>query len=489
MNLLNYFKQRSFKFGSFATLITVLVIVGMIIVNFVLYRVFDSYPLKLDLTTKQSYNISTKTIDFLKTIKNEVQISIIVDGTNLTEDTFSSDKTLNSAYQEIKQYAAYNHNIKIAFININANPAFAAQYAKESFAAGDILISSGSRYKKVNIQDFFDSTQDQTTGATTVTGNKTEQTMDSSLLFIASDNLPIITFTTGHSEQDSTEFQTLLKTNNYDVQTQNIATSDINSTVQTITVIAPKFDFTEAEIKKLDTFLINNNNYGKNVMVFFDAAQQTPLPNLEAFTKEWGIQAEQGTVYDTNGVSSFLPAAGTINADYSGSVPSGLATYIPYTMPLTLLFTTSGSRTTTSLIQTSDTSALWIQKSSAETFAASITDKKGPFTAMAVCTINGIDSTNNAVLTSNVIVSGSAQSVNYQAILTTSNVNNANVIIGIVNKIAGVKSSINIPSKSLLPVDPNISTDQQGTIILCLVLLPLLIIALGIVVWLRRRHR
>lgn len=487
MNISNYFKQRSFKYGSFATLITVLVIVGMIIINFVLYKVFDSYPLTLDLTTKQSYNISTQTKDFLKTIKNEAQISFIIDGTNLNEQSFTSDHTLNTAYQEIKQYAEYNHNIKISFVNVTKNPAFASQYEKEAFAAGDILLSSGSRYKKVSINDLFDTTQDQTTGATTVTGNKTEQTMDSALLYITSSTTPIITFTTGHSEQDSTDFQTLLKTNNFDVQIQNIGTSDIATQVQTIAIVAPKFDLTPTEVQKLDTFLNNNNNYGKNVMVFYDASQSS-LPNLEAFTKEWGIEAGKGIVYDTNGYSSLIPAAGTINTDYSGSTPANLQTFIPNTLPLNLLFDQSGNRKTNSLIQTSATSALWIQKSPTETFAASSTDTKGPFQAMALCTVSKND-TNGNLVSSNVVVSGSAQSITYQSILTTANLNNSNVIIGIINKIAGVKSSINVPSKSLTPATPNISTDQQGNIILLLVLLPVLILALGIVVWLRRRHK
>jgi ABC-2 type transport system permease protein len=502
MNISHFFKQRSFKYGSLATLITVLFIVAIFIVNFILYNVFNAYPLKLDLTTQQNYKISSQSIDFLKTINKDVVITIINDGTTFTEDFFEGNNNLETipngattknalkiALQSLKQYTTYNHKIKLTFLNVTKYPAFASQYPKETLNAGDIIVSAGSRYKKINAQELFVWSQDQTTGSSYISGSQTEQTIDTTLLIVTNNNTPIIAFTIGHSEKDSSEFQSLLKANNYDIKTQNLSTLDISSSISTIVIIAPKVDFLESEIQMLDKFIVNNGDYGKNVMVFFDASQTT-LPNLEAFTKEWGIQAESGIVYDPNGIgTNLVPAAGTINTTYASNIPSGIPTYLPNAKQLTLLYTTRADRKTDNIIQTTDTSALWVPKSSSDQFKASSSDKKGPFTIMAIGSISNYDS-NNIELKSNVLVSGSVQAINSSSILSNASYNNGTVMIDIVNSLIGVKSSINVLPISLKILGPELTSSQIGMInVILSAVIPLLIIIFGIIIWLRRRHR
>jgi ABC-2 type transport system permease protein len=491
MNNLKFFKRRNFLYGSLSTVITVCFIAAIVLVNFGLYQVFEIFPLKLDLTTQQSYAISSDTKKFLKTIKNDVQITVIDDGSTFTQDYFSSNSTLNPALQELKQYTQLNHQITLNFIDINKNPAFAAKYSTESFTAGDILIVSGTKHKKINAQDLFVTTTDQTTGSQTVTGNQTEQTMDSSLLFVTSSVTPSIAFTTGHKEQDATELQTLLTNNNYDSQTYkalNISTQEVNSAISVIAIVSPTVDFSAAEIEKLDAFLNNNDKYGKNVMVFLDPSQPS-LPNLEAFMEAWGIQTQTGTVYDSSSTSPLAVPASTINSDYSGSIASGIPTYFPNSKSLKLLFTSKDSRTTTAIVQSSATSALWIQKDASDQFKASDSDAKGPFTLMAVCTKSTYD-TNNVLMSSSVLVSASTQAIAYSGILSTTSYNNGSAVVGIFNKLVGVKSGISVVAKSMTASKPNPTATQTFVIKMILaVVIPLLVIALGIFMWLRRRHK
>lgn len=493
MNNLSFFKRRNFLFGTMSTVITVIFIVALILINFGLYQVFEIYPLKLDLTTEQTYKLSSDTIKFLKTIKTGVDIDIIDDGTNFTQNNWSYDSTMNTninpCLQELEQYGQYNHNIKLNFIDINSDPAFAAKYPSESFSAGDLIVVSGSKYKKFNYQDFFQTQQDQDTGETEVTGNQTEQIMDSNLLSVTSSVTPIVDFTTGHNEQDATEFETLLTNNNYETDSINLSENKIASNVSAIAIIDPTVDFTSTEVEELDTFLNNNGNFGKNVMLFLDPSEPA-LPNIDAFAKEWGIETQPGTVYDSASTDPLneVPAA-TIDYDYTGSISTNLEAYFPNSKALTLAYTTSGERTTTAIIQSSSTSALWVQKNASQQFAPSSSDAKGPFTLMAVCT-DSTYNTANVLISSNVLVCGSAQSVIDSGILSTTSINNANVILGIVNDLVGVKSTISILPKTTTPASPNASATQTKVLkIILMAVIPLLVIALGIFVWLRRRHK
>ena len=96
-------------------------------------------------------------------------------------------------------------------------------YSNESIAQGDVVVSTTGQngkevYKYISGQDLLVITTDQTTGNQTVAGNQAEQQIDTALDYVTSTNHPTILFTTGHGEQDSTAFQSLLKTGNYNVR-------------------------------------------------------------------------------------------------------------------------------------------------------------------------------------------------------------------------------------------------------------------------------
>ncbi len=80
-------------------------------------------------------------------------------------------------------------------------------------------------------------------------------------------------------------------------------------------------------------------------------------------------------------------------------------------------------------------------------------------------------------------------SVYFQA-LTESNYNNQNILINMFNYISGKTDGVTITSKNFETVgfDMNQGSANVLAIILCIVI-PILVIVLGIVIWVRRRHR
>jgi ABC-type uncharacterized transport system involved in gliding motility auxiliary subunit len=153
-------------------------------------------------------------------------------------------------------------------------------------------------------------------------------------------------------------------------------------------------------------------------------------------------------------------------------------------MPLTLLFDSKDVRATKSVIQTGDTSAVLLNLSGKPSSA----DKKGPFTVMALATWGQSENSNGDIQKSNLVVSGSYEIADSD-LLSATNKNNAKVLVGITDTLTAKAPSINVPSKLNDSSQLTLTTAQRLVIaLLFLLVIPLLILALGLFQWLRRRH-
>lgn len=473
----SFFKRRSFRYGSLSVVFTIIFIAVILGANWLLTVLAAKYPMSLDLTSEQTYKLSDSTLSYLKNLKDDVEIDVI-----------ASDASFKSSYpypyQSLQEYVQHSSHIKLTFVDADKNPQFLSQYSSLSLAAGDVLVKSGNQTRKVSSSDLVVTNTDSTTYQTTVTGNNTEQSIDSAIEYVLSTQHPEIVFTEGHNEQDSSSLQSLLKTKNYSVKTQSIATGAIDSSATMIAIVDPQVDFSTAELQKLDSFLTNNYNFGRNLMVFFDPRQPS-LPNLESYLQGWGVSVGNGLVYDQNGYALNIPATQDLDSTVFSGITTSISTALPNSRPLTLLFDTRDNRTTQSIMKSPSTSKLWNPKSiSAEsTITPSSSDKAGPFTVMALAYKTG---TSNQK--SNVLVSGSYDFLD-SSVLSTTSVNNANDIVTAVNYIAGVKSSFNIAAKSTTTHTISVTLPQITIFFTLLVIVaPLLCLVAALVVFLRRRH-
>jgi ABC-2 type transport system permease protein len=479
----SFFRRRSFKYGSAATIFTIAFIVVIILVNIGLTWVSNKYPISIDLTTKQTYKISSQTVKFVKGVKPKIEIDVMSTKTSIM------GTTLAPVVKILDQYPQYNSNITVNYIDLTQNPSFAANF-KESLSDYDVIVRSGSRYKYISVNDLVTTNTDSSTGQTSITGFTAEQQLDTGILYVTTSNLPTVTFTTGHSEADSSAMQSLLESNNYQVETKNISSDGIDNNAKVLAIVYPKTDFTSEEIKKIDDFLNNGGNEGKNLMVFFDPSQ-TVLPNLEAYLKDWGLGVGSGVVYDTQnsyGTNPFYLVNGATDSTTLANLPSNMTGEIADSRPVNLLFTTKNDCTTSSLVSSMDTAQLWNPPAgvASATFKVSSSDPVSAYTLMARSDKNLV--TNNVSVDSNIIVSGSTDAFN-TSLLQEPSLNNADIVLDTINKITNFKSPINIEAKTSDSTTLNIPASQQHLIdILFMAIVPLVVLILGLFVWLRRRH-
>ena len=149
----NIFKDRRFKHGSLATVMTIGMVAVVVLVNIIFGMLADRFPMDVDLTSDKIFEVSDQTVNYLKDLKQEVTVTVLA-----KEDEFSGNNTYyNQANEVIQKYAKYSSNITIEYLDLYSNPEIAQKYPKETLYTGYIIVACGDRYQVLTAYDLFTS--------------------------------------------------------------------------------------------------------------------------------------------------------------------------------------------------------------------------------------------------------------------------------------------------------------------------------------------
>ena len=476
-------KQRShaFKHGWLAILLTCLFIAAAIIVNVIAGVLADKFPqMNLDMTGTNMNALSENTIDFIKTIDQNVEITVLAS----EEDYKNNNQYFLQANTLLKQYPVYNDKIKINYVDLSANPAFASNYPDDELAAGDYLVKCGDKYRVLTTTDLFNMTTDQTTYQQTVESLNLEPAVTTALLNVTSKEQTKVTFLKGFGDYNADAFKKLLESNNYEVTETTLLTEDIDSDTPVAVLFAPSVDLDSTAVQKLNDFLSNGGKYGKTLIFVANSSYMEETPILDSFLKEWGMELAKGYIAETD--SSHMPSATNPFAsvfDFSDdNFTAGLKnTSIPiasvYTRPVNIL----DEKTAAALFKSSEKSALFPFDADENYDITKETKRSQNAAAISRHTGNDAESA--------VVVFGS-NAIFDSSLLSAKSYNNSGYLVNLVNiQTDRGDESISIEPKNLQSQELGILSSQIIGISMLLFAIPLIILAIGIVVWARRRHR
>lgn len=525
------FNKKKLKYGTVATVITVVFIAVVVVINLIAGVLTDRKDLKLDLTKEKYYEVSQDTIDYIQDLKTDVEIAVMA-----KESDFATSGTyMKMVLETLEKYEQHSDHIKINFYDVASNPdvvtKFSANYNGE-ISEGNIVVASGERVKVLTVNSLFNMQSDYYSGSSSVTSYKGEQELTSAIMSVTDANPQRVAFISKyngsaiyHSDNaySISALYSLMDKNGYEVSEVDIMTDTLSPEDYDMAVLpAPVNDLSEDSIKKLDDFLYNNGDLDKDMIYIADVLQYS-TPNIDDFLEVWGIEIGGSIVYDSSSDKSqyvttmkgqlSAPVATIAEDTYSeGLSNTKLPIIVPLARPVNLLFDANVDRNTTALLTTSDTSFLYplemqtAEEAKAKAEAAENGEEeteeeteettefdpdnaeKSAQTVMAVATKTNMDS-NNTAHVNNVMVIGGATILDQ--VLTYSNTyNNAEYVINAVNKMCGKENGIIIAEKDLSVQTIDITSSQIKAISRTVIyIIPLIIVAAGIVVFLRRRNR
>lgn len=541
--------RKKLKYGGLATTVTVIVVAVIVLLNIVVTQVAKRYPNAVfDLTTSNMYQISDETLDYIKNLKQDVEIAVSTEKSN-----FETNSTYKIIAETIDKYAGYSDHISVTYFDTTKDPDILKKY-QDSYGntidSGKVIVSSGDRIKVYDcFSDMFEMDEQAYqyyyyygVGSldSCITGFKGEQTLTTAIMNVTDSNpksVGIISKSNGDYIYSSTSanvyamaaMQSLLDDNGYDISELDMVTDTLDTEAYDILVLpAPAVDLTTDAITKLRDFLYNDGDLGKQLVYIADFTQSS-TPNLDAFLKEWNIVADNSYVNDEdsssnqaaqivlgNGKAYSFPRV-SISADeaYNGNLNNAsLPIVAPMARPIDEVSANNG-RTVNPLLTTSgnsyryplgerpaadsgdvadlaaeDTTEAAEDADSAETTTTSFdttSAARSENVVMALC--RDQQSTGSDFIESDLIYIGS-MSILDANLLTDSSYNNAEYFIGLMNGVCGKEDSIVITTKDLTKTTISATETQLRVLrVVVVFIIPLIVIVAGVVVAIRRRYR
>lgn len=509
--------QALLRKGSFSVAITAAVLAGIILLNVLVGALSKRFILEFDMSAEKENSMSEENIDYLRDLEAEVEIIVCATPDDYAggymsyyaQSRYSVTSDATDYYKQtiklLDKYPAYNDKITLRYIDTQSSEftEISSKYSNENIYYGDIIVTctknGNERYKVLDFNDIYNVSEDTTYssfGYTTsaVSGNNVETAVTSAIAYVTSDKAKKAALITGHSKDDYTEdYMTLLKNNNYEItEISDSMISSISDEYDAVIIAAPTIDFLGTELDALSEFLENDGKLGKGLIFFADATAPY-LTNFYDFLEQWGIAVNEGIMFETNS-QNYMPddpmTLGTYPTSSDNDITSGMNLCITgYNVPLTAAFDSEGLITVTALMSTPE-SVVAAPVGTAASWTGADDYTKQSYSSVIQAEKLDYDDDNN-VITSYVFAFSSVEFIQ-SAYNEQSSVANKNITLAAAERAVGAENTgISFISKTITneSYSDSVSNASAKVIrILFMFVLPIVCIAVGIYIFIRRKN-
>lgn len=285
-------KDRSFKYGSNSIILIVTVCAIAVLVNVII----GFTDVKWDLTPNKLYSISDETEKILESLEKEVIIYGLFDETKIGNNEF---------VELLKHYDKYP-KVTVKYVDPDKNPGILKEIdpyeTLTDINKNSFIVKCGNRLKGLDSYDLYSTRFDQSTFQIYRIGSIAEQSFTGAIKYVTADYTPTIYFTTGHDEKEVDDDFSILKqqlmNNNYDVKPINLVTVEkVPEDASVIVVASPQKDLTQSEKDKLEEFLKNG---GKAIFMFDYLEMDPQFPQFESLLMEYNVSLNYDKVKEND---------------------------------------------------------------------------------------------------------------------------------------------------------------------------------------------
>lgn len=468
-------KKIKLKMGVTSIIITAVVLVCVLVLNALVAVISDKFPMKLDLTSDKVYEFSEQTKNMMNSLETEVTAyALIPNGTQ--------GEYIDYIKEYLDKYKSLSNKFKVEYIDPYENPAFMQEYndGENQADAGSVIIKSGDSFKVVTFNQLY--TQNNYTG--TVQIDMERKVTNAVMTVCGLSSGKKVCFIEGHSEYQTQNLKAELENDNYETAVINLSVDKIPEGTQVLFSLAPKTDLTADERDIIDKFI---DNGGKFVFVAMPGMQ--PLERFDAYLKEWGLKPNYDYVIETDeshaltsGGGMPVPAAIMGEHAITQKIKDSDSVFAsPDTMSVSIVESANSAVVTP--LMTSTKKSYGKTNLSSTTINKESGDISGPLNLAAISEKYG----ENAGA---VMFIGSLTAIEANGILTEGTYLNGDFILNATGYLCGGDTDMGIRAKQISAEKMTMTQQQVGTaIILLQYILPLIIVAIGLTVWLKRRYR
>lgn len=472
-NVLQSFKSKKSRYGSYATLMTLIVIAALIIVNLVA----DLIPVRIDLTWNKMYSLSEQTHDVLDNLQDDITIYFI-------GEQDSADQVIGEIVQ---RYTTYTNRIDTDYIDPVRDPITAQKYTKdgEQLANGSLVVEHGDVYRIITQYDMYNFSQ-SASGGYQIESLAVEQRLTSAILYVSGAEMPVAYQLEGHGEVPlDYNITDQMELDNFNLQSVNLLGLDaVPEDADLLIINAPARDLSDEETTIIKDYL---ENQGRGIFMINLLSED--LPNFQSIFRTYGVQLTNSLVIEGEQGNSIggnplylLPVFGDhaiVNPIKNNSLPI----FLPMAQAIEEADTVRNTVTIEPLLKTSDKAYARHAASEETSPEKQEEDLSGPFATAVAIEDSIYNLAANETYLTRMVVIGNSEFMN------TGWEGGINLFMNSLNWIFEREESISIRPKSLGLQPLNIATPQLRIYsALALIVIPLGCLIMGLVVWLRRRN-
>lgn len=459
-------KNIAFKGGSYAIVLTCIVLALLVVVN-LLAGALPANLTKLDISSSKLYSITSNTKAVVNALEQDVTIYWIV-------QSGKEDDVIDNL---LAKYESLSDHIEVVKRNPDVYPAFARQYTDETVSNNSLVVVSGEKYRYVPYSDIYVS-QGSAYSYSYTTSFDGEGAITSAIDYVVSTQLPILYTLEGHGETALPDtFASQLEKEN--VQTQSLSllnVDEIPEDAAALMIHAPASDISGEEAKMLSEYVKS----GGKLLILAGPVADGELTNLYGILSDYGVSAVQGIVSESDRSHYAFQAPYVLLPDLGDSditAPLAEKNYMAI-VPIAAGLQISGD-SAVSLLNTTDSAYSKIAGYQQTTYEKEDGDIDGPFSL-------GVDIQDHS--SGRIIFFTSSYLLDDMYNAYSSGANN-DMVMNALSALMGDRQAMSIRSKSLNYNYLTISESAASTIKLVMIgLVPLCYLAMGVVTVLEKRR-
>lgn len=470
-NVNNPISGRKFKSGAYVSIISAIVIVLVLLVNLII----TEFDLKIDLSSEKIYTLTDESKEYIKKIEDDVTIYYLIE----------AGKEAVMLQKIAEKFDSLSNRISLEQKDPIQYPGFASEYVDDEIELNSFLVVNNKtkQAKYINYEDMLVKEFNQQTLKFNTIGVDIEGKLISAIQYVTNPNLPTVYYTVGHDEIElGSVFGDILARMNIAMNPlQTLTMEQVPEDCDVLIVNAPSSDLSDTEAEKIKEYMAA----GGNAVIVMDYLAQD-LKNLNSIINYYGIQMEKGIICeaDTNHHVPLYPryiVPKVLEHDLTkGLDNSNQLVVTPTSSGLVIMDNIRSSTSIEPLLRTSDNAYSKINLNP-ETLLKEDGDIDGPFYVgiMSTDTYEGI--------TSSLVVYTSSMVFNDNML---TEFGNFFLLVNTMGNLVEEMETISVRPRYLYPMPLNIT--QKPVLIwagLAVIGVPVLVLAIGIVIVVRRRRR
>lgn len=476
-NLLkNIFKDKKFKHGINAAILTISIIGIIILINILLSR----YSFRKDITADKRFELSEQTKSVLNNLDKSGKTVDVTLFTSLNYDQYLDLKHKDTIERLLNQYERVTGKFRLKLVDMDRNPAVAEKYGAE--LPYEVAFDIEGRSKLVSLRDMFEGTD-----------LNAEQAFTSAMIYIMNETPSVVYFIQGHKEmsidKELTYIQKYIQREGYLIKTLNIgAQGAIPEDASLLIGIGASIDYAQKEIEILRNYLDNGGRAMFMMSSFYSEPEISAINNM---FKTYGIEVNNDTIIDPTKNKNFAGIEDMILPEYqSHEIVDQLKNQneyymvVPSSRSINIIDGTTSKAE--SLIKSSADS--WgetsIEQYNNQTPAFDSGDKKGPLNVAVYVTKPGVLEKEMRL-----VVLGNSLLLTNEFFNSIPAVANVDFVLNSMAVLSDNKQFVTIRPKPMEEKTLILPANKQRFWLITLVIvLPLLILTTGMIIWLKRRH-